>query len=195
MSDRLADAINDVDALLDEVDREAIAAAVDAGETDEVILAEALPDCRWCGHHFHGLPCHPGPQAAVTEGGDFYAVPDGSWAEHWECRCESSLTSRDDSWRPPTDPRQASIGRKMDETGMDGWAAIAASSIGTPWDTLWDTLLGAATRSIDEMVRAFIAAPRRAAQPRLGSPVHSPGFRGGRRPDFVIYDEVCEWRP
>lgn len=67
--------------------------------------------CRWCGtktevHGEHGLPCDRG------------------------CRCESSHTSRDDSWRPSRDwTNRERVSEFMDQTGCDGWVAAIACGI------------------------------------------------------------------
>lgn len=67
--------------------------------------------CRWCGtrtdvHQEHGLRCNR------------------------QCKCDTSHTSRDDSWRPDRDwTNRERIAEFMDQTGCDGWTASIACSI------------------------------------------------------------------
>lgn len=63
--------------------------------------------CSWCPHPWHGVHCE----------------------EDCACKCESSLTCRDDSWRPrltQSNADRAAI--VMHDTGCDGWVAKLASA-------------------------------------------------------------------
>jgi hypothetical protein len=76
------------------------------GEASRPMLGVVTSDrCRWCGHVQHGFQC-PG-----------------------SCRCDSSFSSRDDSWRPPstTSPATGNLVRELAHNcGVDGWTAQAA---------------------------------------------------------------------
>lgn len=62
--------------------------------------------CRWCGHAWHGTPCS-------TDASNKSA-----------CRCDSSFTCRDDSWRPRYGGSWVyRAERWMDVTGVDGYTA------------------------------------------------------------------------
>jgi hypothetical protein len=60
-----------------------------------------LRACRWCRHDMHGFKCQ-------------------------NCSCESSLTSRDDSWRPSLSWAEAAARDFADKYGVDGWIATLA---------------------------------------------------------------------
>ena len=65
-----------------------------------------LGSCRWCTHAWHGAGCESDKNSSSA------------------CRCESSFTSRDDSWRPRyIDGWVYRAHRLMDRTGVDGYVA------------------------------------------------------------------------
>lgn len=65
-----------------------------------------LGSCRWCTHAWHGAGCTSDSDSSTA------------------CRCDSSFTSRDDSWRPRyVEGWVYRTHRLMDATGIDGYAA------------------------------------------------------------------------
>lgn len=125
--DRLAATLGDADELLAELDAQTI---------DECLARGEVPDhrdpgdvCHWCGHGFHGLGCHAPTEDVwlvllYCEAPDGQAMPlvePGDFG--WPCRCDSTLTRLDDTWRPYVDWRD--LTSLMHRTGLDGYAAAA----------------------------------------------------------------------
>lgn len=120
--DRLTDLLGDVDELLDDADAQTITESLERGESPD--HADVDDGCPWCGHGFHGLGCYVPPVYVGTFGDvDDWAFTLTEPTPH-ECGCDSSLTRRDDTWRPFIfDSSQEQHLKLMDETGLDGWAA------------------------------------------------------------------------
>lgn len=101
-----------------------------AGESKAPLLGSppTLGLCRWCAHPWHGLPC-----------------------EKHRCTCESTPSTRDDTWRPDvSQTRQGRMTDLMHRTGCDGFVAWAATDYVPP--------VG---------IRISSAAPRRVSPIRL----------------------------
>ena len=79
----------------------------DHGELDD-------PECQWCGHGWHGLPCDGG-----------YCPCGCGAAVNYDCRCDTATARPDDTWRPHIEWHEEKALLLAHETGMDGWAAQA----------------------------------------------------------------------